>query len=366
MAEDRADHRRQGLRDEAEQRRRGAGAVGIGQQRAGLRLRQGHTHADRVEADRRNHAGRAERRQANTSDHHQSASRHRGGAEPHRPAAAPAHHKTRRDRGAHQIAGRADRKRQAERQRGQAVDVLQDERGGGDPREQPAQAAGRDAEMDRQSPDRRGSGDRIARSTRSTPARARAGATSPAAGTTPSPTPTAPKPNSATKFERQPNAVSSTPPISGATSGASAMIDAMRASSRPTRVPSYMSRTTARASTLAPDPPSAWMKRAAISVSMEYDSAHASVATQINAERTRAAPAAGHGDPTAAREYLSDGKPDQVGRDRELHLRCRSAQQTANRRQRRQIHVNRQRPKPVSMASSSVRANEPGRSIAGG
>ena len=46
------------------------------------------------------------------------------------------------------------------------------------------------------------------------------------------------------------------------------------------RVPSYMSRTTARASTLAPDPPTAWTKRAAISVSMENDSAQASVATR--------------------------------------------------------------------------------------
>ena len=90
----------------------------------------------------------------------------------------------------------------------------------------------------------------------------------------------APKQNSTTKFERQPNAVCSTPPISGATSGASAMIAAMRASSRPTRVPSYMSRTTARASTLAPEPPTAWTKRAAISVSMENASAQASVATR--------------------------------------------------------------------------------------
>ena len=63
--------------------------------------------------------------------------------------------------------------------------------------------------------------------------------------------------NSKTKFDRQPKAVSNTPPISGATSGASAMIAAMRASSRPIRVPSYMSRTTARASTLAPEPPTA-------------------------------------------------------------------------------------------------------------
>ena len=90
----------------------------------------------------------------------------------------------------------------------------------------------------------------------------------------------APKQNSTTKFERQPNVVSSTPPISGATSGASAMIAAMRASSRPMRVPSYMSRTTARASTLAPDPPTACTKRAAISVSMENASAQASVATR--------------------------------------------------------------------------------------
>ena len=40
----------------------------------------------------------------------------------------------------------------------------------------------------------------------------------------------APKQNSSTKFDHQPNAVSSTPPISGATSGASAMIAARRAS----------------------------------------------------------------------------------------------------------------------------------------
>jgi hypothetical protein len=58
------------------------------------------------------------------------------------------------------------------------------------------------------------------------------------------------------------------------------MIDAIRASSRPMRLPSYMSRTTARARTLAPDPPSAWISRAAINVSMEYDSAHANVATR--------------------------------------------------------------------------------------
>jgi hypothetical protein len=39
-----------------------------------------------------------------------------------------------------------------------------------------------------------------------------------------------------------------------------------------------MTRTTARASTIAPDPPTAWTKRAAISVSIENDSAQASVA----------------------------------------------------------------------------------------
>jgi len=65
------------------------------------------------------------------------------------------------------------------------------------------------------------------------------------------------KTNSTTKFDRQPKPVCSTPPISGATKGASAMIAAIRASSRPMRVPSYMSRTTARASTLAPEPPTA-------------------------------------------------------------------------------------------------------------
>ena len=90
----------------------------------------------------------------------------------------------------------------------------------------------------------------------------------------------APKQNSATKFDRQPNAVCSTPPISGATSGASAMIAAMRDSSRPMREPSYMSRTTARASTIAPDAPTACTKRAAISVSMEIVSAQASVASR--------------------------------------------------------------------------------------
>src|SRR5689334_1128283 len=52
--------------------------------------------------------------------------------------------------------------------------------------------------------------------------------------------PTAPKPNSATKFERQPNAVSKPPPSKGAISGASAMIAAIRDISRPTREPSNM------------------------------------------------------------------------------------------------------------------------------
>ena len=98
VAEDRADHRRRGLGDKAEQRRRGAGAVRIRQQRAGLRLRQRHAHADDVEADRRDHARSAERREGQQQRHRQSAERHRGGAEAHGPAAAPAHHEARRDR----------------------------------------------------------------------------------------------------------------------------------------------------------------------------------------------------------------------------------------------------------------------------
>ena len=56
------------------------------------------------------------------------------------------------------------------------------------------------------------------------------------------------------------------------------MIAAMRASSRPMREPSYMSRTTARPSTLAPEPPTACRKRAAISISIEVENAQASVA----------------------------------------------------------------------------------------
>ena len=86
--------------------------------------------------------------------------------------------------------------------------------------------------------------------------------------------------NSATKFERQPNSVCSTPPASGASNGAIAMIAAMRESSRATRTPSYMSRTVARASTMAPDPPSACRKRAAISASIEVASAQASDANR--------------------------------------------------------------------------------------
>ncbi len=41
---------------------------------------------------------------ASSSDHHQPAERHRSGAEPHRPAAAPAHHEARRDRRADHVA----------------------------------------------------------------------------------------------------------------------------------------------------------------------------------------------------------------------------------------------------------------------
>ena len=70
------------------------------------------------------------------------------------------------------------------------------------------------------------------------------------------------------------------PPTSGATSGASAMIAAMRDSSRPTRAPSYMSRTTARASTIAPEAPTAWTKRAAINASIEVANAQAAVANR--------------------------------------------------------------------------------------
>ena len=58
------------------------------------------------------------------------------------------------------------------------------------------------------------------------------------------------------------------------------MIAAMRDSSRPIRAPSYMSRTTARASTIAPDAPTAWTKRAAISASIEVVKAHANVASR--------------------------------------------------------------------------------------
>ena len=58
----------------------------------------------------------------------------------------------------------------------------------------------------------------------------------------------------------------------------------------------------------------------------------------------RAAPAAGRGDPTAARRTPARGKADEIGRDRELHLRRRRVEQAADRRQRRQIHVDRQRP----------------------
>ena len=89
---------------------------GIRQQSAGLRLGQGHAHADQCKG--RSPRSRRRRRaasSANSSHHHQSAERHRGGAESHRPAAAPAHHEARRDRGADHVARRADRERQAER-----------------------------------------------------------------------------------------------------------------------------------------------------------------------------------------------------------------------------------------------------------
>ena len=58
------------------------------------------------------------------------------------------------------------------------------------------------------------------------------------------------------------------------------MIAAMRDISWPMREPSNMSRTTARASTMAPDAPTACKKRAAIRVSMENASAQASEATR--------------------------------------------------------------------------------------
>ena len=43
-----------------------------------------HAHADHVEADGRDHAERAMRREGQQQDHHQSAERHGGGAEAHR------------------------------------------------------------------------------------------------------------------------------------------------------------------------------------------------------------------------------------------------------------------------------------------
>ena len=92
--------------------------------------------------------------------------------------------------------------------------------------------------------------------------------------------PSKPPPTSVKKTERQPKPVCSTPPTSGASTGASAITAPISDNSRPARAPEYRSRTMARASTMPPEPPSACSARAAISISIEVESAQARLAAQ--------------------------------------------------------------------------------------
>ncbi len=134
-----------------------------------------------------------------------------------------------------EIARRADRERDAERQGRKAVDILQHKGRGRNPGEQPRHAAGGDAEVDDEDcapPRNRRYERRIDAIDTVSGARRRSVSGNSNHTMTAATAPTA---NSTTKFDRQPNAVCSTPPISGATSGASAMIAAMRESSRPMR-----------------------------------------------------------------------------------------------------------------------------------
>ena len=88
---------------------------------------------------------------------------------------------------------------------------------------------------------------------------------------------------STTNIERQPNAVWSVPPIIGASTGATAITEEMIDSSRPARAPEYMSRTMARVTTTAPEPPSACATRARISISIDVASMQTIVAAQNSA-----------------------------------------------------------------------------------
>ena len=138
------------------------------------------------------------------------------------------------------------------------------------------------------------------------------------------------------------------------------MIAAMRASSRPMRLPSYMSRTIG-ARQHARARAAQRLNEARGDQRLDGKRQRAGQRRhQIDAERGDQ-----HRPPAVAIrqrpvEHLRAGKPDQIGRDRQLHLRRRRIEQAADRRQRRQIHVDRQRAEPGQHGEQQRRGRRAG------
>ena len=143
----------------------------------------------------------------------------------------------RRERGAGEIAAARRREGKPERERREAVDLLQHEGRAGNPREHAGEAHRQHADIGEHravAHDLRDSRRRIARSENGPGAGARS-----VSGSLRHTKNAAISPNAicSTKCERQPNALCSTPPIIGANTGASAMMAPISDNSRPARAP---------------------------------------------------------------------------------------------------------------------------------
>ena len=156
----------------------------------------------------------------------------------------------------------------------------------------------------------------------------------------------APKQNSNTKFERQPNAVCSTPPISGAdqrrqrhdrrharklAADAGAFVHVAHHGARQHARARAAQRLheTRRDQRLDGECQRAGQRRHEIDA--ERGEQHRPPAVAIRQRPV---------------EHLRAGEADEIGRDRELNLRSGRIEQPADRRQRGQIHVDRQRAEP--------------------
>ena len=237
----------------------------------------------------------------------------------------------RRQRRADQVADRADREGDAESERRQAVEILQHEGRAGNPGEQ---AANRQQvampRCERRSRGRRETADRMRSIEPATPARARAGCSvSGSSSQTIARRSAARRRVSATKFERQPNAglqhaadhrrddrrqrhdrAHQRQFAAGARAGVKIAHDRARQHDRAGAADRLQR--SARAISISIDVRQRTDKRRGADRSAERGQQHRLAAMPVG-ER--------------AVDDLADGKADQIGRDRELHLRRRRAEQ---------------------------------------